>query len=160
MADMYSKLGDLLNDALEKGEIPVNKNANSNVSEENIREKDENEQIPKESTQNKFDNGGTASETIKRKVQFFRKKSDIPLGEVIKMHKYTNNMHIPPEITTALSTLYLVYPTTWRIIQKQYHKLLKQAHPDTKNTIQTSNNVINIEQLQNAYRVLKDFYGK
>lgn len=160
MPDMYSKLGDLLNEALEKGEIPSKKVDESNVSEQTIRQTDEKQQSQQETVTDNQNTGGENTGKIKRKVQFFRKKADIPQGEVIKMHKYANNMHISPEVSAALGTLYLVYPTTWKVVQKQYHKLLKQVHPDTKTTIQTSNIVQNIEQLQTAYKILKDFFGK
>jgi DnaJ-class molecular chaperone len=47
---------------------------------------------------------------------------------------------------------------------KQYHKLLKENHPDTKKTIQVSQNVENIRQksiddITEAYKILCTFFS-
>ena len=147
---MYDKLGDLLNEALEKGEIPqkkADKAADSDKLENQSKEKTDN---IRKNVENK---------------QFFTHKKQIPTGEVIKMHKYTESMHIPPEIVNALGTLHLVYPVDWKIVKKQYHTLLKSVHPDTKTTIQSSLSVQNniqqtVDDLKQAYALLKAWYKK
>ena len=73
-------------------------------------------------------------------------------------------MQFPPHILKALNTLDIVYPFTQKDITKQYHKLLKENHPDTKNTIQASQSVENnihktIDELTTAYKILCDFFG-
>lgn len=132
---IYDKLGDLLNDALEKGEIPKEK--------------------PRKDKSQVFFNGNE----IPKQVQNDEFTN--------KMHKYTENMYIPPHIQQALSTLDIVYPTNWNQIKKQYRKLLKQYHPDTKNiknTIQNSQNVQNfrhltVQDIQNAYEILDSYFN-
>lgn len=175
MSDMYSKLGDLLNEALENGEIPQKK-ADKTVSGTNntydfCRKNEQSikidEKVDKENTGTDHIQTEQSEENTKklfRKISFFTQKSHISRGEIIKMHKYTQNMHITPEILQALSTLDIAYPVNWNIIKKQYHKLLKKYHPDTKNTIQSSKIVQNsehsIEEIKNAYNTLKEMYNK
>jgi len=91
------------------------------------------------------------------------KKEEIPTGEVIKMHKYTYDMHFPSEISKALSTLDIAYPFITKDITTAYHKKLKEIHPDTKNTIQHSNTVHNIrhytvDEVRNSYEILCSFF--
>lgn len=145
---MYDKLGELLNEALENEEIPQKKPHKPVI--EDIK--------PEEIKENQ-----TVNRKIDEKIHISSQKAHIPTGEVIKMHKYTENMHIPPEICAALGTLHLVYPTDLKTIKKQYHKLLKQIHPDTKTTIQTSESVQKtaqeqITELKCAFSVLKSWY--
>lgn len=143
MADYFEKLGKLLNEALENGEIPQEEKKS-----ENFNTKTNNFSQNKESKQKIKDN--------------FRQKKDIPTGEVIKLHKYTTNIHFPLKVQNALTTLDIAYPFTTKDIKTQYHKLLKQNHPDTKNTIQTSKNVLKIRQIndiQEAYKILKDYFN-
>ena len=150
MPDMYEKLGDMLNEALESGEIPQNE-----------KEPDETEtSIPEHS-----EGGETTVETgsLKKTINS-GKKQQIPTGEVIKLHKYTYNMQFPPQIQAALTTLDIVYPFTEKDVSAAYHKKLKETHPDTKNTIQPSESVQNIRQItvddiRNSYRILCDFFG-
>ncbi len=158
MGDMYSKLGDLLNDALEKGEIPQKKSDDSNENQDLSRKTETENQNLQEDKEKK-------SQITKKKINIFTQKSQKPTAEVIKMHKYTQNMYISPEIQQALNTLHIAYPTTWNVIKKQYHKLVKDLHPDTKTTTQDSNSAQNntaqsIQQLQNAYELLKSVYKK
>lgn len=100
----------------------------------------------------------TGSNTAKRiKIPKNEQKAT---GEVIKMHKYTQIMHITPEIQQALTTLDIVYPFTTIQLKRQYHKLLKQHHPDSKTTIQNSNTVNNfrqysIDDIKQAYDLLR-----
>jgi DnaJ-class molecular chaperone len=73
-------------------------------------------------------------------------------------------MQFPPHIQKALGTLDIAYPFTAKDIKKQYHKLLKQNHPDTKITIQHSQSVQNnrqstIDDIKNSYQILCDFFG-
>lgn len=159
MGDMYSKLGDLLNDALEKGEIPQKKSDESKDFEGIIRN-NESENFKKDEKEDK-------TQKTRKRIHIFTQKSQKQTAEVIKMHKYTENMYISPEILHALDTLDIAYPTDLKMIKKQYHKLLKELHPDTKTTIQSSNNVENsrqnqksIDEIQAAYNYLKTLYKK
>lgn len=123
---VYDKLGDLLNEALEKGEIPKSKDYN------------------KEET------------------------ATFSTNNAAFMHKYTNNMHktdLPDYIINILTTLDIVYPVEWKNITEKYHKLLKEMHPDTKNTIQNQESVNNFKQytisdLQNMYKILDNYFNK
>lgn len=152
MPDMYDKLGELLNEALESGEIPQNDKRNAVVEPVETTAFFNEKVVSTSSTTTNSD-----SKTTKRiKIPKKEKKAT---GQVIKMHKYTINMHITPEIQNALTTLDIVYPFTTLQLKKQYHKLLKQYHPDSKNTIQTSNTVNNsrqytIDEIKQAYKLL------
>ena len=102
---------------------------------ENIDEKsEESGHFSFNESKNSTVNNKTRAEKVKK-----AQKSAIPTGQVIKLHKYTYNMQFPPYIQKALDTLDIAYPFTQKDISRQYHKLLKENHPDTKNTIQTSN---------------------
>ena len=151
MPDMYDKLGEMLNDVLESGEIP-------HINDQNI------------ANENSADSGHFSFKNDEKPVENDKKsattakKQEIPTGEVIKLHKYTYNMQFPPHIQKALGTLDIVYPFTQKDIPKQYHKLLKQNHPDTQNTIQGSQSVQNnrqktIDEIVEAYKILCDFFG-
>ena len=159
MPDMYDKLGEMLNDALESGEIP-----------QKIRESEEEKVAgPAEGTETTgsssdfFINSQNPAENTKKSAKK-ASKAAFATGEVIKLHKYTYNMQFPPLIQKALNTLDIVYPFTQKDISKQYHKLLKENHPDTQNTIQNSKVVQNIRQysineIQDSYKTLCDFFG-
>lgn len=143
MADYFEKLGNLLNEALENGKIPQEEKKTDNFNTET----------------NNFSKNKESKQKIKDN---FRKKKATPTGEVIKLHKYTTNIQFPPKIQNALTTLDIVYPFTIKDVKTQYHKLLKQNHPDTKNTIQNSQNVLKTEQINNiqdAYKILKDYFN-
>ena len=153
MPDMYDKLGEMLNDVLESGKIPQN---------------DKNDQIT--SDEKKEESGHFSFKNDENKAKKARidtkklKKEQIPTGQVIKLHKYTYNMQFPPRIQKALGTLDIAYPFTQKDISRQYHKLLKENHPDTQNTIQTSQDVQNIRQksiddITQAYKILCQFFG-
>lgn len=138
MSEYFERLGKLLSKTLETGEIPQEK-----------------EEIP--------ENNIKFSYKKEKKRKEFPKKEQIPVGEVIKLHKYTKNMQFPAEILKALSTLDIAYPFTTKDITKQYHKLLKENHPDTKITTQTSENVLKnrqINDIQSAYLLLKSYFSK
>ena len=157
MPDMYDKLGEMLNEALESGEIPKNK-----------PEKDPEPEVECSRSEciETTDSGSDSfkSSFIKLNHRIFKKKKQIPTGEVIKLHKYTYNIQFPSQIQNALTTLDIAYPFTQKDITLAYHKKLKEIHPDTQNTIQTSHSVQNIRQytideVRNAYKTLCDFFG-
>ena len=73
-------------------------------------------------------------------------------------------MQFSPQIQNALTTLDIAYPFTQKDIITSYHKKLKESHPDTQNTIQTSQSVQNIRQytiddIIESYKILCDFFG-
>ena len=155
MPDMYDKLGDMLNEALESGKIPksqINNNDQKKLQENEV-------------DSGHFDFKDDEKRTEKsRKTLKSEKKQQIPTGEVIKLHKYTYNMQFPSQIQNALITLDIAYPFIIRDITTAYHKKLKQFHPDTKNTIRDSHDVQNnrqltIDEVRNSYKILCDFFG-
>ena len=153
MPDMYDKLGDMLNDVLESGKIPQNNNNDQVISDEKIGE----------SGHFSFNEGQKNTVNNKKSVKKDSKKP-FATGEVIKLHKYTYNMQFPPHIQKALTTLDIVYSFTQKDIKKQYHKLLKENHPDRQNTIQSSKSVQNIRhytvnEITDSYKILCDFFG-
>ena len=153
---MYDKLGEMLNEVLESGKIP-------HSEQQNINDQDTENKKAADSGHFSFKNDKKTVENDRKSAKKASKK-DIPTGEVIKLHKYTYNMQFPPYIQKALSTLDIVYPFTQKDITKQYHKLLKQNHPDTKITIQYSQDVQNnrqltIDDIKNNYQILCDFFG-
>ena len=154
MPDMYDKLGEMLNEALESGSIPKSQTIN-----------DQNQTDTKSDNSGHFDfkNDGKSAENSKKLLKS-PKKQQIPTGEVIKLHKYTYNMQFPPQIQQAITTLDIVYPFTQKDITTAYHKKLKEAHPDTQNTIQTSqyvenNRQLTVDDIRNSYQILCDFFG-
>ena len=161
MPDMYDKLGEMLNDVLESGKIPK-KEPDSTVVEPLETTAESGSFVLNDEKKGgfyKLNHRRTSKKSLKSE-----KKQQIPTGEVIKMHKYTYNMQFSPEIQNALVTLDIAYPFTKKDITKQYHKLLKQNHPDTQNTIQISQDVHNIRQytvdeIMTAYHILCDFFG-
>lgn len=156
MPDMYDKLGEMLNDALESGKIPEN----------TIKTEEEEVVEPVETTGFSsvfFNNSQKSTENTKKSPKKASKKS-FTTGEVIKLHKYTYNMQFPSYIQKALNTLDIAHPFTQKDITKQYHKLLKENHPDTKNTILNSEYVNNfrrktIDEITKAYKILCDFFS-
>ncbi|MCR4954489.1 MAG: hypothetical protein K6A43_10500 [Treponema sp.] len=176
MPDMYDKLGDLLNEALTSGKIPQNEKIpdDRNIPDEkseysghfNLTEEEKaaeinrvNEQKVSKNAKNSEKNGKTQEKLLRK-----REKEQFPRGQVIKLHKYTYNMQFPPLIQKALTTLDIAYPFTIKSIQKQYHKLLKENHPDTQNTIQSSKDVQNtrhksIDELAFAYKILSEYFS-
>ena len=168
MPDMYDKLGEMLNEALESGKIPQN---NNQEPDDTVVECSQSERIETTAESGSFvlkdKNIGfdrlNHRRTSKNHLKS-HKKQQIPTGEVIKLHKYTYNMQFPPYIQKALNTLDIAYPFTQKDIAKQYHKLLKENHPDTQITIQYSQNVQNIRQftiddIKKSYKILCDFFG-
>ncbi len=157
MPDMYDKLGEMLNEALESGKIPQDNKHES--EEESVVEPVE----TNDSSSDFINNTQKSTENNKKSAKNNSKKA-FATGEVIKLHKYTYNMQFPPHIQKALSTLDIAYPFTKKDITKQYHKLLKENHPDTQSTIQASQGVennrqITIDTLTDSYKILRDFFG-
>ncbi len=166
MPDMYDKLGEMLNEALESGKIPTDRHC-----EAEGRSKPSENQNDQVTSDEKIEETGHFSFNKSEKSTVNNKKSAkndsktaFATGEVIKLHKYTYNMQFPPHIQKALGTLDMMYPFTQKDITKQYHKLLKENHPDTQNTIQTSQGVKNsrqktIDDITEAYKTLCTFFG-
>ncbi len=157
MPDMYDKLGEMLNDALESGKIPQEKKLET--EEEPVVEPVK----TTDSSSDFFKNTQKSAENIRKSSENASKQA-VPTGEVIKLHKYAYNMQFPPLVQKALGTLDIAYPFTQKDITKQYHKLLKENHPDTKKAIQTSQSVQifrpkNIDEIVEAYKILCDFFG-
>ena len=151
MPDMYDKLGDMLKDVLESGEIP------------HINDQDTASEKTADSGHFSFKNDEKAVENDKKSAKT-AKKREIPVGQVIKLHKYTYNMQFPPDIQKALGTLDIAYPFRKKDISRQYHKLLKQNHPDTQNTIHSSevvknNRQFSVGEIVNAYRLWCSYFG-
>lgn len=181
MPDMYDKLGEMLNEALESGKIPTDHHCETEASrhcEAEGRSKlkeNQNDQVTsdkkiKESGHFSFKNTGKSTVNNKKSAEklnnshYKAEDRSNPTGQVIKLHKYTYNMQLPPHIQKALSTLDIAYPFTQKDITKQYHKLLKQYHPDTQSTIQSSQDVENnrhktIDEITEAYKNLCIFFG-
>ncbi len=160
MPDMYDKLGEMLNDALESGKIPQENQNDQVTSDEKIEESGH--FSFNKSEKSTVNNKKSAEKTNNRHFKTAGRGN--PTGEVIKLHKYTYNMQFPPHIQKALDTLDIAYPFTAKDIKKQYHKLLKENHPDTQKTIQTSQDVENsrhktIDVITEAYKILCDFFG-
>ena len=164
MPDMYDKLGEMLNEALESGRIPQqNSNNGQNIPEEECEDSDRFSFNQAENQQDNSKKYQKTKEKDQKSAEKLRKKQ-IPVGQVIKLHKYTYNMQFPSRIQKALSTLDIVYPFTQKDITKQYHKLLKENHPDTQKAIQTSQTVHNtrqytIDEITESYKILCDFFG-
>ena len=155
---MYDKLGDMLNEALESGKIPQKE------PDDTVVEYSQSERIETTAESGSFIlNDEKKSGFGRLKHRIFKKKQQISTGEVIKMHKYTYNMQFPPEIQNALTTLDIAYPFKIKNITTAYHKKLKEVHPDTQNTIQTSKDVQNyrqftIDEIKDAYKLLCNFF--
>ena len=185
---MYDKLGEMLNEALESGKIPADdrKKAETDCNDEaetgrnnesdNLRhceakgrsnpEKQNDQFTPNENGESghfSFKNTEKKAENARINLKN-QKKEQIPTGEVIKLHKYTYNMQFPPQIQSTLTALDIAYPFTNKDITAAYHKKLKEVHPDTQNTIQSSQTVQNnrhltIDNIRNSYQILCDFFG-
>ena len=157
---MYDKLGEMLNEALESGKIPQNEKNDQVTSDEKFEESGH---FSFKEIQKSSENPNNSDKNTKNRHCETKGRSN-PTGEVIKLHKYTYNMQFPPHIQLALGTLDIAYPFTAKDIKKQYHKLLKENHPDTKKTIQKPQYVKNnrhrsIGEITDSYKLLCDFFG-
>ena len=183
MPDMYDKLGEMLNEALESGEIPQNSHCEDDKTDycegepllhcEDMdcfdAEASRNEELKKSNKPTENHNYYREENLRHCKAETLRHceaegRSNPPTGEVIKLHKYAYNMQFPPIIQQALTTLDIAYPFTSKDIKKQYRKLLKEIHPDTKNTIQNSQDVENyrqktVDEITEAYKILCQFFS-
>ena len=153
MPDMYDKLGEMLNEALESGEIPQN----------NKNDQDIDKQKAQDSGHFSFNNQEESTVNNKKSTKN-TSKTTFATGEVIKMHNYAYNIQFPPHIQKALGTLDIAYPFTQKDITAAYHKKLKESHPDTQNTIHSSQSVqyirqYTIDEIKDAYKILCDFFG-
>ena len=160
MPDMYDKLGEMLNEVLESGKIPQNEKNDQVDSHENVEESGH---FSFKESQKSTENPNNSDKNTKNRHCETKGRSN-PTGEVIKLHKYTYNMQFPPLVQKALGTLDIAYPFTQKDISRQYHKLLKENHPDTQKTIQTSQTVHNtrqytIDEITESYKILCDFFG-
>ena len=102
MPDMYDKLGEMLNEALESGKIPQDKKHES--EEESVVE-------PVETTGSSSDfikNTQKSTENNKKSAKN-DSKTAFATGEVIKLHKYTYNMQFPPHILHICFFYNIVY---------------------------------------------------
>ena len=164
MPDMYDKLGEMLNEALESGRIPTDHNCKAeDQSNPNTNDQETASEKSADSGHFSFKKDEKPVENDKKSAKKTQ-KTEIPTGEVIKMHEYAYNMQFPPQIQSALTTLDIVYPFTQKDISVAYHKKLKEVHPDTKNTIQISESVYNsrhitVDEIKKNYQILSDFFG-
>ena len=174
MPDMYDKLGDLLNEALDSGYIPQeNKEKKEDWKQEDLDSRKSKSfdsglfsfnffenQVKNEKNKVEIDNNNQKNQPKSEKIKVkILKKEQISNAQVIKMHNYTNSMQFPPYIQKALTTLDIAYPINKELIKQKYRFLLKKNHPDTKTTIQTSDNVnfsrhLSIDQIKEAYKTL------
>ena len=173
MPDMYDKLGEMLNEALESGKIPTDRHCEAegrSKPSENQNDQVTSDETIEEAGHFSFNKSEKSTVNNKKSAErtnnrhFKTEDRSKPTGQVIKLHKYTYNMRFPPHIQKALGTLDIAYPFTVKDIKKQYHKLLKENHPDTQNTIQTSQDVYNfrqksIDEITEAYKNLCEFFS-
>lgn len=178
MPDMYDKLGDLLNEALDSGYIPQeNKEKKEDWKQEDLDSRKSKSfdsslfsfnffenQVKNEKNKVEIDNNKQENQPKSEKIKVkILKKEQISNAQVIKMHNYTNFMQFPPYIQKALTALDIVYPINKELIKQKYRFLLKKNHPDTKTTIQTSDNVnfsrhLSIDQIKDAYKILCNYF--
>lgn len=152
---MYSKLGDLLKSAIEEDNLNLDKE----IIEDNQEVSSEKEKI---SLNDKEISDEDTIKLLKNREKILKKK-EIPLGKLIKVYKYANNIHFPDNINQALSTLDIVYPFSFEDIKKKYHTLIKIYHPD-KNTIHKTDDVdknrqIDINKIIDAYKILDNYFN-
>ncbi len=168
---MYDKLGDLLNEALESGEIPNQKTPQAdsaktdiaqagNLEDRNNHDKNHNDV---HNDENCAKSGLFSFNKEKSRLKIPRKEKKI-YGQVVKLHKYTENIQFPPQIQNALTTLDIAYPVTAIKIKKQYRKILKITHPDSKKTIQQSQTVnfnrqYTVDEVKCAYNLLCNYFN-
>ena len=178
MPDMYDKLGDLLNEALDSGCIPQeNKEKKEDWKQKDLDSRKSKSfdsslfsfnffenQVKNEKNKVEIDNNNQKNQPKSEKIKVkILKKEQISNAQVIKMHNYTNSMQFPPYIQKALTTLDIAYPINKELIKQKYRFLLKKNHPDTKTTIQTSDNVnfsrhLSIDQIKEAYKILCTYF--
>ncbi len=133
---MYDKLGELLNEALNSGQIPQ--------FETNKRDNPENADFLNSQKTNKTSkNSEKASEN--QDIQQNLASNPEITGE--KLYKYADFIQFPYNIRQILGTLHIVYPFSWILLKQKLLQDIKLSHPDTKNTIQNSEGVQNFIHL-------------
>lgn len=166
MPDMYEKLGDLLNEALESGSIKQEKSASAEKIQDRDTSNSDESNIQNCDKSGLFYYQNSTFPGKKRKIILKVPQNNKKLqAEIINMYKYTKIMHITPEIQKALTTLDIAYPCTWNDIKHRYKTLLKENHPDTQNTTQNSKCVLNnrqltIDEIRYNYKILENFFKK
>lgn len=160
MSDMYGKLGDLLNNVLETGEVPQDEitkdqdpisykgdgeNSDPFFMQNSAKEK----QIPHRKTYK-------INENPQGKVY----KADNISEYSVKMHKYAKLMHIqniPCIVSKSLDTLHIVslVDLNDEKLKVIYHKRLKEIHPDTQ--VVDGKNNFTVDEIITAYNTVKNF---
>lgn len=131
---MYEKLGDLLNEALDKGEIP--------------REE------PKQTSSNSDQSLNIPENDTPSYVKFSKipkKKETKSTGSIIRREQ----LELPPQILQSLKTINLTPPVSWFKIKMQYRRMLKNNHPDTALQLDST---ITIDQIKQSFEILKQYY--
>lgn len=166
MPDMYDKLGDLLNNVLESGKIPNFENENKHLDYSEKEITSENPDFfysnEKKTQKNTKINQNTIRKIINDKNQskIGKIETDINYSKIKfkKLHKYTDNMQFPKEVSKSLDTLHIVSFTSWNDVKKKYHNLLKEYHPDIKNSYEkTQENAV--KDIINAYKILEKYFN-
>lgn len=142
---IYDKLGDLLNEVLESGEIPNN----SDISEE------KNERC--EPIYQTKDNVWKESSTSFNFNNFdFTNKQKIETGKIYKVNNYNYIPEYPENIKQSLRKLEITYFTEINksSIKKAYRKILKKNHPDLQNQI----NENKTREIIQAYEELMNYF--
>lgn len=152
MSDYFEKLGNLLNDVLETGELPSENTADTSTAE------DVTNATFKNNTQDSKQSESFKTEKNRKRIFTFNRKKTSN-AQIIRNNQYTINQQLTAEIQSAFNLLGLIFPCTWKQVNKQYHFLLKEIHPDTKKS-EHQNTDTQINDLQQAYNLLKQFYGK
>lgn len=150
MPDFYDRLGELLKESLKSGNFF--NNSKDTIETEILKNKSET------TSELKHINSETINDNINQNTnkKIFIKSKKQQTGQVIKMYNYTENMHIPDDVQKAFCMLEIPFTTELKSIKKQYHELIKKAHPDTKTTIQNSQDVY--FSIQKTPQMLKDAF--
>lgn len=160
MNDMYEKLGELLNSAIENKEFPEiaaeESESKAEFYENESTKNDIHSKIEREQPVISEQCQPFSENNRKIRLSFLKKLSEKQKNKQTStiMHKNCINMHFPLEIQNALITLDIAYPISIKNIKRSYRNKLKSVHPDKVNpdnlpkiTIQTSYNVYNTIQL-------------
>lgn len=122
-----SKLGSLLSDVLETGEIPQYENhsvsGNAPAIEVNLQ-RDEHD-LQNENYSTSIEQNATAKKSLPR-FNFSQEK--IHTAQIIRQGSYTQ---IPPEVTSAFSLLGCSVNASPAEVRRAFRKKIKQLHPDT-----------------------------
>lgn len=151
MSDMYERLGNLLNNVLETGEIPqddITKDQNPVNYKDNGENSDPFSFINEENFRKKY------TTENKNNVGTIIKEEDL---KCINMHKYTKLMHTPCIVSKSLDTLHIVSVDNLTLdeLKKQYHQILRENHPDTTNK---KGILFTPEELKNAFDIVKKYF--